>query len=319
MTDLTLYPKEPFLHTPGFERSVVFTSSARESWGLFLDWFAANGKGKVLLPAYIGYTEREGSGVFDPVEDSGVPFSFYPVDAQLRVSLDSLSTMLEAGDIGVLLIVHWFGFPPVDMQLVRDLCESTGVLLVEDCAHVIGLPGGVSGSLGTYGDVSFYSIHKVLGGICGGALVWNNPRLGYEAASGRDTCPAEVLAAMLRADIPGISRHRQGLYRRYAEMLHGVTGVELLYPELGDYVPHSVAVKIESGLRERLYFAMQDAGMPVTALYYRLITEIHEREFPDSHGVSGSILNLPVHQGVDASMVSRIVETLCSNLLLLRK
>lgn len=51
-----------------------------------------------------------------------------------------------------------------------------------------------------------------------------------------------------------------------------------------------------------------DLQIPTTALYYRLIDQIDASEFPGSHCVSKSILNLPVHQDVSAEDVSRICE-----------
>ncbi|MEM1404161.1 MAG: DegT/DnrJ/EryC1/StrS family aminotransferase [Pseudomonadota bacterium] len=310
MSQESLFPKEPPLGMPGFERRISYTNSAREAWGLFLNQYASNRDGVVLLPAYIGHTAREGSGIFDPVRASGVAYRFYGVDDHLRVSVDALAAQLSSGDIGALLLVHWFGFPAADISAIRDLCRSTGVLLIEDCAHVVSLPGAHAGELGAFGDVAFYSVHKVLGGVAGGALVWNTPAPDWTAGPLHETCDQAVLAAILRADFPAINLHRRALYRLYLETLSDQEGVRFLRPDLGAVTPQSMAMLIESGLREPLYFYLMEAGLPVTALYYELIGAVDEALFPEAFAISRSILNLPVHQGVTPEQAARLAETL---------
>ncbi|MBC7490054.1 MAG: hypothetical protein H7240_08975 [Glaciimonas sp.] len=46
-----------------FALNLIFTDSARTAWGHILAGVAAAKPPVVLMPAYIGFTEREGSGV----------------------------------------------------------------------------------------------------------------------------------------------------------------------------------------------------------------------------------------------------------------
>ena len=303
-----LFPKEPPLGCPAFTANFVLTASARQAWSMFLRWYRTHGTGDVLLPAYIGYTDREGSGVFDPVRTSELGHRFYAVDEQLSVSTDHLHTVLERGGVGVLLVVHWFGLPHVNLQKVRVLCDAYGVLLVEDCAHVLGPAAGNVSGLGHTGDAAFYSFHKIYGGDSGGVLVWNRPMHGADGIPAEPGCPAGVLDHVFRTDTRAVVQHRRMLYRKFVAGLGGIEGIRVMYPEIGEYVPQSCAVQVAGGLREKLYFGLMDQGMPLTALYYRLIQEIDESAYPEGFAVSRSILNFPVHQGVPVEMVSCVVD-----------
>lgn len=303
-----LFPKEPPLGCPAFTANFVLMASARQAWSMFLRWYRTCGKGEVLLPAYIGYTDREGSGVFDPVRVSGLGHRFYAVDEQLRVSTDHLHTLLERGDIGVLLVVHWFGLPHVNLEEVRVMCDTFGVLLVEDCAHVLGPAVGDVSGLGHTGDAAFYSLHKIYGGDSGGVLVWNRQVHGADGIPVEPGCPAGVLDHVFRTDTRAVAHHRRTLYREFVAGLSGIEGIRVMYPEIGEHVPHSCAVQVAGGLRDKLYFALMNQGMPLTSLYYRLIPEIDESVYPEGVAVSHSILNFPVHQGVPAEVVSRVVD-----------
>ena len=311
------FPKEPPLGLREVTDELIFTSSAREAWRLLLSWRAKAGRGKVLLPAYIGYTEREGSGVFDPVRASGLAFDFYPVDARLGTSVETLRAMLAGRDVGVLLVVHWFGRPHVDLPEVRALCDEFGVLLVEDCAHVLEPLAGPA-ALGRLGDAAFYSLHKTFGGEAGGVLRWNRRPAGALGVETPSSCPAAVLESVLRADAVRIATHRRQLYQDYLSHLRDVPGLQVMYPELGSYIPQTFPVLVADGLRERLYFALGAHGVPLTALYYRLIPELTAASHPTSHAIAGAILNLPVHQGVPAALVPRVAALLRSTLAELR-
>jgi dTDP-4-amino-4,6-dideoxygalactose transaminase len=305
---MPLFPKEPPLGCPAFTANFVLTASARQAWSMFLRWYRMHGLGDVLLPAYIGYTDREGSGVFDPVRASGLSHRFYEVDEQLGISTNHLQALLEKGGVGVLLVVHWFGLPHVDLQEVRMLCNAFGVLLVEDCAHVMGPIVGEGSSMGSTGDAAFYSLHKIYGGDLGGALVWNAPMHKVMEISDEPRCPADVLDHVFRTNAQAVARHRRMLYREFVAGLEGIDGIRVMYPEIGEHVPQSCPIQVAGGLREKLYFALLNQGVPLTALYYRLIPEIEESVYPTGLSISRSILNYPVHQGVPIEMVSRVVE-----------
>lgn len=319
-----LFPKEPLLRSSTLSeksdeaRRLIFTDSARSAWRTLLDAFKVRTTGprKVLLPAYIGYTDREGSGVFDPVRDTESPFSFYAVDTSLKTAIHELKTHLESGDIGVLLVVHWFGFAHVDMNAVSQLCRQHNVLLVEDCAHVLGPVRMSACPLGSIGDAAIYSLHKMYGGSAGGALALNTPS-GF-ALDPRDRkaisddfaippCPREVMEALLAVDPSAVAKHRREMYERTMSGLSRIPGLRPLFPELGNSTPQTLPVVVENSLREPLYFALREQGITLTALYYRLIPEVTEEQFAQAFEVSRSILNFPVHQSVPQVAIDEVV------------
>ena len=50
-----------------FKKNIFFANSARESFSIILKYIFFKSDKKILMPSYIGETEKEGSGVFDPV------------------------------------------------------------------------------------------------------------------------------------------------------------------------------------------------------------------------------------------------------------
>ncbi len=295
-----------------------FTNSARIAFEALLRGIVWKEGTSLLMPAYVGFTEREGSGVFDPVRKTGTPYSFYPLGERLEIDLDVMESLLDSGRHPMLLVIHYFGLAHVDMYKLRELCHAHGTWLVEDCAHVPG-PVGHTTDLGTYGDAAIYSLHKVLPVATGGVLRLNNLKLPRPVLAEGEGCPAATLEQVLRADMAAIAADRNRNYMYLLEKLRDVEGLEILYPSLEGQVPHNFPVWIDDGLREKLYFALMDRGMPTTALYYRMIDEITPQEHPTSHALAQSILNLPVHQDTHIEDIHSICDAMKEELKALRR
>jgi dTDP-4-amino-4,6-dideoxygalactose transaminase len=62
--------------------------------------------------------------------------------------------------------------------------------------------------------------------------------------------------------------------------------------------------------RLEIYNRLNDRGIGATALYYRLVDGIRESVFPVSHDVSRRILNLPIHQEINATQIDRMADVL---------
>lgn len=276
-------------------RRWTFTRNARTAWELLLRGRTWPSGSSLLMPGYIGYTEREGSGVFDPVENTGTPCTFYPVGPTLEVDTAMIERRLATGRHPMLLVVHWFGLSHADMPALRKLCDLHGTMLVEDCAHVPGPAHGNPG-LGTYGHAAFHSLHKVLAVETGGCLVLNDPALAHAASAPDEHCALPVVEQFARTDMKAVADARRSSYAWLADRLRSTPGIELLRAAPGDEVPHDFPLLVKDGLRERLYFALMDRGLPTIALYYRMIDQITPAEHPNSHAIAQSILNLPVHQ-----------------------
>jgi len=153
-----------------FVKLIQYTQAARDALQTILKAIDFSHDKRLLLPAYIGITDREGSGVLDPVELTETPYDFYKLDNKLGAIKNELYDLIRSGRYRALLVIHYFGFCQNDMAEIVALCKKYDVLLIEDCAHSM-LSEEPEGQLGKIGDFSFYSIHKYLATKDGGAYV----------------------------------------------------------------------------------------------------------------------------------------------------
>ena len=252
----------------------------------------------ILLPAYIGLSNIEGSGVFDPIRATGMDHDFYRVDQRLRPDLAALETQLESGHYQLLFLIHYFGVPQVDTEAFVDLCHRYGVQVIEDCAHT--LLGGLGGRrLGTYGDYAIFSVHKSIASHDGGFFLDNRADLSAFPLDPAHRISAGTLATLANTDVRSASEQRLRNYHQVASWVRDLPGVELMFDEIPEYaVPLNCPIIVSNGKREALYFALIEADILPTALYHTLIPAIGPTLFPDSAFVSNNILNLPTHPDI---------------------
>jgi len=279
---------------------LIFTVSARTAWKHILDHFSIKDPYKILLPPYIGITDREGSGIFDPVKETKTPFDFYQLDNQLGVDLGSLEQMLATGQYKILLLAHYFGFCRTDLGRLKSLCDRYEVVLVEDCAHALGLHQSTT-RLGTVGDFSVYSLHKFLPMDKGGILRINNLSFGISDIEPSVALESVLVHRFCGYDLCQVLDRRFRNYTLLYDLLSDQNGIEIMYDLQEGDVPHDFPILVKNGLREKLYFLLMEMGVPTTALYYRLIDEIKSQGFEGMQEISNNILNLPMHQDVEAS------------------
>lgn len=118
---------------------------------------------RVLVPAYICRSVPEA------VLAHGTEVEFYRVDEQCRLDLEDIAARIRPPVSGV-IAVHYFGLPQPDMQALRTLCDERGVVLIEDCAHVLPV-SAVAGHPGFIGHASVFSWRKFLPVFDGGTLL----------------------------------------------------------------------------------------------------------------------------------------------------
>lgn len=282
----------------------LFTKNARTAWFKTLDALSVykDKKLSLLLPSYIGINEKEGSGVFDSVIKNGADVIFYKVTDNLQVDISDLNKKLESNVIDVVLVIHYFGFSRVDMDSIRSICEKFSAILVEDCAHAFYINADNS-KIGSYGDYSFYSLHKYLATSTGGMLKTNNVSLPNPALDINDKIDCVALERFASSDFKQIATVRQRNYLAYEENLATNKNIDVLFKLKSTDIPQTFAIRVKNGLREKLYFYLLENDVPTVALYYRLIPQITEKEFPKSLLISNEILNLPVHQDIKTSEV----------------
>jgi dTDP-4-amino-4,6-dideoxygalactose transaminase len=282
-----------------------FTTSARAAWGHVIASVCAGRSGRVLLPGYIGYTAREGSGVHDPVTANGAEFDFYKIKSDLSVDMEDLERQLVKG-FDIVLVIHYFGFCRNDLDALARLCRDASVVLVEDCAHAFYVDSPDS-RIGDVGEFAFYSLHKYLALETGGLLKVNSKDrsilpIPVEIEAGRD-----VLVQYALSDFSAISTCRRQNYNAYVQLLEGLQDhIEIMYALEDEDIPQSFAILVKHGKREPLYFHLMSKDMTMIALYYRMIDQIRVEEHALAFEISSQILNLPVHQDTNLEDVHAI-------------
>jgi dTDP-4-amino-4,6-dideoxygalactose transaminase len=266
---------------------------------------------EVLLPCYIGWSSREGSGVFDPIEQLGVRYSFYRISQTLQVDLDDVKAKIQARRPRLLVLIHYFGFPDPNADALCKFARDNNVLVLEDEAHAM-LSDQVGGICGRSGDAAIYSMHKLLPFTQGGRLVLNTNN--HEETMEMMGRPIDDDSAQFFRDY---DLYRISLRRREnaSFLLESLRDADLplepLYSSLPmGVVPQSLPVVINRGSRDDLYFQMNAHGYGVVSLYHTLIDQIRPEDFPDSHRLSRHIMNLPVHQDTDRQALGNLMECL---------
>jgi dTDP-4-amino-4,6-dideoxygalactose transaminase len=297
-------PQSPDL----FHRPFRFFENARSAFRSFLEKTAFDANEIALLPSYVGWSPKEGSGVFDPVAQLRLSYDFYRMDDILHIDLDHLRFLFTKRSVKLLIIIHFFGYVDPGYEEAIAMAREYGALVLEDEAHAMltDLVGGICGRLG---DACIFSLHKLFPVETGGMLLLNQPMehlLDLIRESNTNThSPWEF-------DLKAISRKRRENAQLLSQLLRPLAGrIDPLWgdPQPGE-IPQTYPVIVQHGSRDSLYFAMNDAGFGVVSLYHTLIDEIVADTFPASHRLSRCILNLPVHQDVQSEDLEVMVEVL---------
>ena len=312
MTHITQTATSPQTH----RLPSLFYRSAREGMQDVLAQPAVlpNPGAGVLLPAFIGWSPREGSGVYDPVQGLGLRAGFYDLNPDLTVNLSKLEAELQRG-YRVLVLIHYYGRTEPQLEAVRELADRHGALLVEDLAHGFysAQLGGVAGSRG---DINLYSLHKMFPtpGAQGGMIAYRNTRL---LAGQQETAP-ELARLILNYDWAAIGVARRRNAEAVLAALHKLPECgrefELLWPELapGD-VPQTLPVRIRRGDRDHIYHVMNADGYGMVSLYHTLIEPVRE-DFAEMVALSKSVINFPVHQDLDPMHIPGMMQAFQSAL-----
>jgi hypothetical protein len=262
------------------------------------------GKSVVLIPDYVGWSPREGSGVADPLHELGLSYRFYRLGATLEIDRESLAEELARGDVRVVLLIHYFGYPATGYAEAVSLAHEAGSLVVEDQAHS-ALTDWVGGKTGSLGDASIYSLHKLLPLAEGGLLVVRPP---LDQAID-PTAQASGIALPWAYDLRAIAARRTDHAAFLAERLGALEGrVQPLFPTAAPgVVPQTFPVRILHANRDKVYERMNAVGFGVVSLYHTLIQQIEASAHPLTHALSRQIMNLPVHQDADERALEELV------------
>jgi dTDP-4-amino-4,6-dideoxygalactose transaminase len=288
--------KHPYRVNAFFDRRYLL-SSARAGLSYIIDLLDLNTDNKILLPSYIGINDKEGSGVFDPISAKKVGYEFYRLNKDLSIDMDDLCEKIKDSSIRAVLLIHYFGFVQCDLEKIVKICKKNNLYLIEDCAHAF-MSKYNNKCVGKFGDVSFFSLHKYLPITDGGALVINNDKIKDPQITDH-FISEKTLRLLYQYDMKLINQVRRKNYKFLSKKIEQISGLDILYKNLpSGIVPLNFPVIVKNKNRDDIYFKLLDKGIETTALYYRIIEQIDERQFPISHYVSDHILNLPIHQDI---------------------
>ena len=233
-----------------------------------------------------------------------------PCHEQLDVDVEHLRSLLEVGDVAVVVLIHYFGRVSPATAAHAALARAHGAVVIEDEAHAL-FSDLVTGAGGRFGDACLLSLHKMLPLPDGGTLLVNagaDPRLHgtRRALDGYDRRDARLVGS--RRDRGAASREH-GVSRAALAPLAGE--VDPLWPDVEpESVLQTFPVVVRRVSRDALYHAMNAAGFGVVSLYHTMIRELSADAFPTSHVLARRILNLPVHQDATPEQMTALAAEL---------
>lgn len=284
-----------------------FYDSARQGMGELLTELARSlGRPpRVLLPAFIGWSPNEGSGVFDPVGDLGLEADFYDLHGDLQVDVADFERRLSAAAFDVVVLIHYFGRTQSHLVRLTEAARSRGALVVEDLAHGF-FTARTAGPAGRTGDALMYSLHKMFPFPDGGVVVYRS----LSAVRRQRSTRPELAARLLDYEWVAIGERRRANFLHITSMLReraDPARVGLLWPDLGpDDVPQTLPVRLIETDRDQVYRSMNAGGFGMVSLYHTLIPQLRARL--DMVSLSRSIINFPVHQDVRVDQLETLVE-----------
>ena len=296
----------------GCRRQVLPFANGRTAFKAFMVAAGLTSADEVLLPAYVGWSSREGSGVFDPVAELGLRYAFYRTNDRLEIDVEDAMAKIIAHRPRLLVLIHYFGFPDARARELAEFARQHEVLVLEDEAHAM-LSDWIAGGCGRWGDGAIMSLHKLLPFPSGGLLVLNATAAGREiGARLAGTAPSGQVFPFCDYDLYEIARRRRANANiALTTLSHLGAPVEPLYHSIPEtVVPQTLPVLISGRPRDDIYFEMNSAGFGVVSLYHTLVAQIDGAAFPESHRLSRRIMNLPVHQDAAADSIVALVEHL---------
>ena len=297
------------LNPSNYKRKLVMCNRARDGFSAYLHALDIAEDESVLLPAYIGWSAREGSGVFDPVQGLDINHAFYAMDECLNIDLTSLKRSFEENKVKLFVIIHYFGFVDPCYEEAIIMARNFGVKVLEDEAHSF-FTNFVGGLTGRMGDASIFSLHKMFPVKGGGVLTLND-------IEQKITCEENDIEFPLAFDYGLIAQKRIKNTQLIVALLKGHSDkITIMKPNLkSGEVPQTYPILINTVSRDQLYETMNTAGFGVVSLYHTMIDLITVEEYPKSHYVADKILNLPVHQDAEPDQIKELVDALIEQII----
>ena len=230
--------------------------------------------------------------------------------------------------------VHLFG-QPVDMNALTQLCDSKGLVIVEDCAQSFGahIDGKMTGSFGAFGAFSFFP-SKNLGCFGDGGLIttdddkranelrvlrnhgsrerYHHNVIGYN--SRLDELQAIILRIKLK-HIDDYNQNRRRVAHRYSNALAD-TGIQTAHEDnIGLHVYHQYTLLHEN--RDDIMQALQ-ANNIACAVYYPIplhkqdvyMEQYKDVSLPVAESVAQNCFSLPVYPELEDDKIDVIIDVI---------
>jgi dTDP-4-amino-4,6-dideoxygalactose transaminase len=250
---------------------------------------------KILIPAYIGYSTKEGSGVFDPIEHVGIDYEFYRFKKNLEIDKKFLINLMNKNPESVLLLIHYFGFKDKNINEIKKYALASKITIIEDFAHAF-FTFHLNPKIDF--DYAFFSLHKMFPFNSGGLLISKNI-LNY-----KDSCCYNPFDY----NIYEIIQKRINNYNFLCKQLLEINEIKILKKNVNDQVPQTFPILLPSeDIRNYLYFHLNECGFGVVSLYHTLIKEISKKYITEQN-ISKHILNLPIHQDANLEDLKKLLD-----------
>jgi dTDP-4-amino-4,6-dideoxygalactose transaminase len=244
-------------------------------------------------------------------------------------------------------VLHYGGVP-ADLDALRALVRDSGIAMIEDNAHGLGVRTE-GGHLGRFGDFGVQSFHDTKNVQCGegGALLINDPESLLRAEIMREKgtdrsrflrgeidkyswvdwgssyLPSELNAAVLHAQLDAfgeIQAMRAEIWRHYRRSLipwAAANGATLMDPR-GEHAAHLFYLLMPTAEgRTSMLRHLNEHGIRAVFHYVPLDTSIAGEQFGRrdeplhrSADFADRIVRLPLWAGMTAGIVDRVVETI---------
>lgn len=287
-----------------FRIPFLFYDRARDAMADIVNQYFQSGYYNIYLPGYIGWSPKEGSGIFDPLNTiGGLARHYYRMSKDLHVNMEDLRGMLIPHSI--VLLVNYFGFRDIQINKIIKMAHENDCMVIEDNAHGF-FTYFCKGK--TEADVTFFSLHKMFPFEMGGGLIINNG--SFDNLVGKRE--SQKFNPFLY-DLNGIAERRIENYKVLCRLMIGLekyfaplrTESDLIHN-----VPQSFPIMIKKGDRNKIYEIMNGKGYGVVSLYHTMIEELETNCHEEALWLSKRIMNLPIHQDCDSSQYKAMLDEL---------
>lgn len=251
------------------------------------------------------------------------------------VSIEKLITPQTAA----ILPVHIFG-NPCNVHALQYLSNEYQLKIVYDAAHAFNVRLNEA-SVCNFGDLSVLSFHatKVFNCFEGGAVICHNPDMkrkinalrnhgftpeGKLAGYGLNGKMNEMQAACGLIHLKYVGRHieqRKAAVGYYRQWLSGIEGIGLISEKPGvkgnyAYLPVLIDPQIFGSTRDALVRHLEGSGITTRPYFSPLVTDFGQfgkcnaAPLQSARAVAGSILCLPLFQGITEAQIAHVVETI---------